>query len=382
MLVPLILFCLSAARAKDCGSHADGEMYPKTDGACLPSYYWCVNGVETEYLCGSGLVFDDEKGYCNYPSEVDSCSTVVVNKNCTDGEGNSIDGLSFTKSDNCAEGFYYKCENGSPVEYQCKDGHIFDSSIQMCVTEASGLDCAIISVTEGTTTVAQTSPEDSTSAGDTYIGFVVDHTGSMAVEIEAVTSWIKECVETGFDSSCGSSPSGGWAIISFNDPSTSAVVGPTLDTDEIIETIQTYWAYGGGDCPEVAFTGLERLADAIPDGNAECKIYLFTDAIAKDSQKYASVTQLFNDKGCSLDPIITGCCGDCPPACDSVSPQYCIDHVTDFATSTRSMSTYSDVATLFYAMSEQTRGNIYVTGKPSSREEMLKFLQTEVTLGF
>lgn len=35
------------------------------------------------------------------------------------------------------------------------------------------------------------------------------------------------------------------------------MVGPTLDSQEIIDEIASYYAHNGGDCPEMAMTGIE-----------------------------------------------------------------------------------------------------------------------------
>lgn len=58
---------------------------------------------------------------------------------------------------------------------------------------------------------------DSTSAL-TYVGFVVDDTGSMYNEMTAVQEWITNCINGAYES-CGSPPTGGWIVESFNDPS-------------------------------------------------------------------------------------------------------------------------------------------------------------------
>ena len=52
--------------------------------------------------------------------------------------------------------------------------------------------------------------------GKTYVGFVVDDTGSMSKEIGGVKQWIIDCVDG--KGNCGNAPTGGWIITSFNDP--------------------------------------------------------------------------------------------------------------------------------------------------------------------
>lgn len=45
----------------------------------------------------------------------------------------------------------------------------------------------------------------------------MDNTGSMGEEIAGVTEWIKDCT-SGVNKNCGESPTGGWLLVSFNDP--------------------------------------------------------------------------------------------------------------------------------------------------------------------
>lgn len=135
--------------------------------------------------------------------------------------------------------------------------------------------------------------------GLSYLGFVVDDTGSMYNEIVGVKEWITNCVN-GEYADCKTAPTGGWLMTSFNDPSTyfrlvcyfiwievptlrfscifvvihmkyyiqvlsidflaaystQPVIGPTTDVAVIIDAIDKLYAHGGGDCPEYAFTGL------------------------------------------------------------------------------------------------------------------------------
>lgn len=41
----------------------------------------------------------------------------------------------------------------------------------------------------------------------------------------------------------------------------------------------------------------------------------------------------------------------------------------------------ASVNTIFYSLAEETGGNIYITDKPSTPDEMLDFLDEEITLG-
>ncbi|XP_039252459.2 uncharacterized protein LOC120329748 [Styela clava] len=437
-----IAFAISGDKCAD-GTYKEGETY-SNDG-CVSYYYRCVNGIAVEMNCPPGTVYDSIIASCDWPANVDACKTSEI-KDCKDSNGNPVaTSPGYTKPGDCNGGIYYVCKDGKEEQQSCPDGLIYVPEIQLCNWADNVPDCDVIhstspesedstttTTTTTTTTSTGTSPvvtitnktsnttstmtttttttgittttKDNTPTstittpttplptttttkkpqGKKYVGFVVDDTGSMSNEIRGVTEWIKGCVD-GTSDSCGDSPTGGWIVTSFNDPSTGIVVGPTLDTDIIITAVDNYYPHGGGDCPEKAFTGLQNAVNVVPSVHSGCKMYLFTDATAIDHLMSDDVTNQFKSKNCALIPILTGCCGTCPDACESTDPDYCINHVTDTTKSSSARiarSTSDDVKTQFYRMSEQTGGNIYVTNKPSSPDDMLDFLEEEVTLGF
>ena len=57
------------------------------------------------------------------------------------------------------------------------------------------------------------------SQGDelSYVGFVIDDTGSMSNEIEAVKVWLTNCINGSY-ADCAVAPTGGWILSTFNDP--------------------------------------------------------------------------------------------------------------------------------------------------------------------
>lgn len=111
------------------------------------------------------------------------------------------------------------------------------------------------------------------------------------------------------------------------------------------------------------------MANAVPDENDGCKIYLFTDATAKDGGRMSEVTSLFDSKGvlitlklyvqlsrrgvhqypfcigCSLIPVLTGCCGACPSPCDTTGQEYCENHATDISSETDGTTSGKSVVT-------------------------------------
>jgi len=230
----------------------------------------------------------------------------------------------------------------------------------------------------------ETTPSAPVSKGNSFIGFVIDETGSMSNEIDAVKTWLTNCV-TGSYTDCAIAPTGGWILSSFNDPSDGILVGPTTDLTDITSAIDSLHANGGGDCPERAFSGLLKVVEKVPVNNSDCKIFFFTDAIANDEGYYTMVKDRFMETGCSYIPMLTGCCGNCSSPCDSTDPEYCTNHVVVKTSYSLAASAYERSLSneeLFYDLASSTGGKIYITDKPSSADDFLDFLEEEVTLGF
>jgi len=247
---------------------------------------------------------------------------------------------------------------------------------------------ATIPTTDSPATNATTTPTDPPTTpvpkGNSFIGFVIDETGSMSNEIDAVKTWLTNCV-TGSYTDCATPPTGGWILSSFNDPSDGILVGPTTDLTDITSAIDSLHASGGGDCPERAFSGLLKAAERVPVNNSDCKIFFFTDALANDEGYYTMVKDRFMETGCSYIPMLTGCCGDCSNPCDSTDPEYCTNHVvveTSYSLAASADERSLSNEELFYDLASSTGGKIYITDKPSSSDDFLDFLEEEVTLGF
>ena len=83
-------------------------------------------------------------------------------------------------------------------------------------------------------------------------------------------------------------------------------VGPvtvTNDAKTVIDAVNKLKATGGGDCPELAMTGLYKaLLRSLP----ESTIYLFTDADAKDEQQRKEVMSLALENKIKITTILSG----------------------------------------------------------------------------
>ncbi|KAH7008873.1 hypothetical protein EDB80DRAFT_777396 [Ilyonectria destructans] len=109
------------------------------------------------------------------------------------------------------------------------------------------------------------------------LAFVIDTTSSMSDIIQAV----REQTISIAQERLGTSDEASLYIISpFNDPLTGPVT-TTSDFNTFQEAISSLSAEGGGDCPELAFTGLAAALDVVDEG---ASVFLFTDAEAKDAE--------------------------------------------------------------------------------------------------
>jgi hypothetical protein len=139
------------------------------------------------------------------------------------------------------------------------------------------------------------------------VGFAVDTTGSMGGVIAGVKTSIGRIVTTVAGSQ---NPPDRYVLVAFNDPSVgNAFV--TADASALLTAANGLFASGGGDCPELAMTGLLRAVNAAPDAS---QLYLFTDASAKDSSLFSNVITQARAKQVSISFLTFGSCSPIDPA--------------------------------------------------------------------
>lgn len=138
------------------------------------------------------------------------------------------------------------------------------------------------------------------------LAMAIDVTGSMGSVISQVKS-----VATGLvDRRLGTDeePSK-YVLVPFSDPG----VGPTTVTTDpnVFKTrINGLRASGGGDCPELAMTGMLRALSASDKGGV---LFMFTDASAKDRSLTRSVVNLSLDKEIKVYVMTFGSCSPIDP---------------------------------------------------------------------
>ncbi|XP_046365968.2 von Willebrand factor A domain-containing protein 7-like isoform X2 [Haliotis rufescens] len=190
------------------------------------------------------------------------------------------------------------------------------------------------------------------------IALVLDYSGSMSDEIEAVKTKIGEIINT--VSGTINEPSN-YIISLFNDPLSLNKVVQFASGNETLTYLQTVAVNGGDDCPEYAMDGLlKALTLCQPDS----ELYAFTDASAKDPEKTTIVRTLALEKRVKIDFLLTGDCSS------RKKRSYQGIRKLDTPRSKRS----TDGLDLFRSLAASTGGSVYVTNKRgiSSVADMIK----------
>ncbi|XP_044182994.1 von Willebrand factor A domain-containing protein 7-like [Acropora millepora] len=146
--------------------------------------------------------------------------------------------------------------------------------------------------------------------GDVSLMFVMDDTGSMGREIEAVKSIAIDIMN--YDRQA---PIISYILSPFNDPypSGNPPVVSMYETEAaaFVDAINDLRAHGGGDCPEYAFTGMLEALYEDPEWGSP--MYVFTDADPKDAteDKIEEVKALARADvyGVTINFLTTGYCG-------------------------------------------------------------------------
>jgi hypothetical protein len=139
-----------------------------------------------------------------------------------------------------------------------------------------------------------------TLANAETFGAAIDVTGSMGTAINEVKAWINKFILS------GEVLFGKYVMVLFNDPEVDEAK-IYYDAREFLTAVNAISVNGGGDCPEMMYTGIEKLAKVI---DKDSSLYVFSDADAKDlNTKREIVHQLVKENNLKLNFILTGSCG-------------------------------------------------------------------------
>ncbi len=138
------------------------------------------------------------------------------------------------------------------------------------------------------------------------IGFVVDTTGSMGPIINGVKTNIQTMIDN--STSTEATAKRRFLVEAFNDP----IVGiPSIGKAAEAKTaVSALSASGGGDCPEMSQGGILAALNKSPIGS---KLFVFTDASAKDPGLAGQVQALAVEKKVSVTYAISGSCSPIDP---------------------------------------------------------------------
>ncbi|KAM3847428.1 von Willebrand factor A domain-containing protein 7-like [Vipera latastei] len=131
--------------------------------------------------------------------------------------------------------------------------------------------------------------------------FVVDTTGSMSDDIHLVKT---KCIELLRTYSGSPDAPYNYILVPFNDPDFGPII-KTQSVDELESAISLLTATGGGDCPEMSMSGLKL---ALQHSMPRSKIFVFTDAGAKDEHLKGEVEILIESTKSIVNYLLTGYC--------------------------------------------------------------------------
>ena len=134
------------------------------------------------------------------------------------------------------------------------------------------------------------------------LGFIIDDTGSMSEEIAGVKSTVTSIINEARNNPDAQPDN--YLLVRFGDPDVgSAFV--TQSADALLGAVNALSANGGDDCPELSQAGLLRALDR---ASFNSRLYLITDATAKDSALANEVISRAQEKSIRLSYGLTGSC--------------------------------------------------------------------------
>lgn len=139
------------------------------------------------------------------------------------------------------------------------------------------------------------------------IAWVVDDTGSMFNEIDAVRGTLRSFVDRlALTSRPPARPFPRIAILSFKDDVTVRII--SNNPDQLRTVIDSLQAFGGGDCPESSAAAILEANRLVRNNGT---VVLFTDADAReDGPSRDAMVQAMTAKSVIFNPILSATCGE------------------------------------------------------------------------
>ncbi|WP_019529479.1 hypothetical protein [Dasania marina] len=285
------------------GSSADGEQARQQLGQALHTiqdYFSHTNSVES----GSGIPNFGEETVSSVGASQATCTGSIISPGTTLIPGTGPTSGYFNIPGICTNIPAGKCRHGLAIV--CPDGLNKDSPGR------AGYPIAFNNATLATQNFVNSILDDSAIASDINaiktlmdikgtLGVIIDDTGSMGGIIASVKSQVSAIVSA----TAGTEDEPGQYLVqSFNDP---AVGSPQVYSESapFLGAVNSLSANGGGDCPELAWTGALRAVDK---ALTTSKLFLFTDAAPKDGSLASNVAALANSKNTEIYPLLFGSC--------------------------------------------------------------------------
>lgn len=140
--------------------------------------------------------------------------------------------------------------------------------------------------------------------GAPVVGFVIDTTGSMGDIISGVQTQTQDLIAQRNSSAPGTK----FLLETFNDPTYGTpVIG---DAPTISAAVGALVAEGGGDCPELANSGILAAVKAAPPKST---LFVFTDASSKDGSLEPQSEAIATSKGITVNYALSGSCSPIDP---------------------------------------------------------------------
>lgn len=190
----------------------------------------------------------------------------------------------------------------------CDDAGICNTTINLADYGLVGEDAANLCVAVTAWNPAGDKGEEAVCLKPNF-AIVVDDTGSMSEEISTIKSQLVSSVANA-SSTLEEQPI--FHLVTFKDGATHRLI--SADTNKVISAIGGLYAYGGGNCPESAGSGLLMAANEIKENG---RLIWATDAAVNDHATVGRARAILADKSVAITTLLSGDCNETKTATKS-----------------------------------------------------------------
>jgi hypothetical protein len=139
------------------------------------------------------------------------------------------------------------------------------------------------------------------------VGMIIDDTGSMGDEIDAVKSALANYINSRDDEEYTV-----WQLTAFKDSARN--FGVTTENSTILSWVNSLTASGGGDCPEEVLGGIQSSIDALSGYTDHSKTLIVATDASAQSGDVSSIIASAQANNVRVNVLLTGDCGEPTPA--------------------------------------------------------------------